>query len=169
VFLSVTTLDADLARVMEPRAATPAARLRTVRELTDTGIPVGVLVAPIIPGLNDHEAPAILEAAREAGARVAGYVTLRLPFAVKDLFADWLERHFPERKERVLGRLRGARGGKLNDSRFGRRMRGEGEWADVFSRLFKLHRDRLGLVGRGMELSAAHFTTGRPRQGTLFE
>jgi DNA repair photolyase len=169
VFLSVTTLDPDLARVMEPRAATPAARLRTIRELTEAGIPVGVLVAPVIPGLTDHEAPAILRAVRDAGARTAGYVTLRLPFAVKDLFADWLERHFPERKERVLGRLRGVRGGKLNDSTFGRRMRGDGEWADVFSRMFKLLVRRLGLDGRGMELSAAHFTTGRPRQKTLFD
>jgi DNA repair photolyase len=169
VFLSITTLDPDLARVMEPRAATPAARLRAVRDLTDAGIPVGVLVAPVIPGLTDHEAPAILKAAAGAGARTAGYVTLRLPFAVKDLFADWLGRHFPERKERVLGRLREARGGKLNDSRFGRRMRGEGEWADVFSRMFKLHRDRAGLTGHGMDLSAEHFTTGRPRQGNLFD
>jgi DNA repair photolyase len=126
------------------------------------------LVAPVIPGLTDHEAPAILKAAHEAGARMAGYVTLRLPFGLKDLFADWLERHFPERKERVLGRLRAVRGGKLNDSTFGRRMRGDGEWADVFSRLFRLHRDRLGMDGRGMDLSAEHFTTGRPRQGTLF-
>jgi len=154
---------------MEPRAATPAARLRTVRELTDAGIPVGVLVAPIIPGLNDHEAPAILAAAADAGARTAGYVTLRLPFAVKELFAEWLGRHFPAKKERVLGRLRAARGGKLNDSTFGRRMRGEGEWADVFSRMFKLHRQRVGMAGHGMELSAAHFTTGRPRQGELFD
>jgi DNA repair photolyase len=169
VFLSITTLDAELARIMEPRAATPTARLRTIREVTDAGIPVGVLVAPIIPGLTDHEAPAILDAARNAGARCAGYVTLRLPFAVKDLFADWLQQHFPERKERVLGRLRQARGGKLNDSQFGRRMRGEGEWADVFSRMFKLNTRRLGLLGRGMELSAAAFTTGRPRQGTLFD
>jgi DNA repair photolyase len=169
VFLSITTLDPELARVMEPRAASPAARLRTVRELTDAGIPVGVLVAPVIPGLTDHEAPAILKAAAEAGARTAGYVTLRLPFAVKDLFADWLGRHFPERKERVLGRLREARGGKLNDSRFGRRMRGEGDWADVFSRMFKLHRDRAGMTGHGMDLSVGHFTTGRPRQGRLFD
>jgi DNA repair photolyase len=169
VFLSITTLDPELARVMEPRAATPAARLRALRELTEAGVPVGVLVAPVIPGLTDHEAPAILKAAHEAGARMAGYVTLRLPFGMKDLFADWLGHHFPERKERVLGRLRAVRGGKLNDSTFGRRMRGAGEWADVFSRLFKLHRDRLGLDGRGMDLSAAHFTTGRPRQGTLFD
>jgi DNA repair photolyase len=169
VFLSITTLDPDLARVMEPRAATPAARLRTLRELTDAGVPVGVLVAPVIPGLTDHEAPAILTAAADAGARTAGYVTLRLPFVVKDLFADWLGRHFPEKKERVLGRLRAARGGKLNDATFGRRMRGEGEWADVFSRMFKLHRRRIGLTDHGMELSAAHFTSGRPRQGSLFE
>jgi DNA repair photolyase len=169
VFLSITTLDPELARVMEPRAAAPAARLRTLRELTDAGIPVGVLVAPVIPGLTDHEAPAILAAAADAGARTAGYVTLRLPFAVKDLFADWLGRHFPDRKERVLGRLRAARRGKLNDSTFGRRMRGDGEWADVFSRMFKLHRRRLGLTDHGMELSAAHFTTGRPRQRELFE
>src|SRR5262249_39697823 len=135
VFLSVTTLDPELARVMEPRAATPTARLRTIRELSGAGIPVGALVAPVIPGLTDHEAPAILEAVRDAGALTAGYVTLRLPFAVKDLFIDWLARHFPERKERVLGRLRGVRGGKLNDSTFGRRMRGQGEWADVFSRM----------------------------------
>jgi len=168
VFLSITTLDPELARLMEPRAATPAARLRALRELTDAGVPVGVLVAPVIPGLTDHEAPAILNAAHEAGARMAGYVTLRLPFEVKGLFADWLERHFPERKERVLGRVRDVRGGKLNDSTFGRRMRGDGEWADVFSRLFKLHRGRLGMDGRGMELSTSHFTNGRPRQGTLF-
>jgi DNA repair photolyase len=169
VFLSITTLDPDLARVMEPRASAPAARLRAVRVLTEAGIPVGVLVAPIIPGLNDHEAPAILEAAAEAGARYAGYVTLRLPFAVKDLFATWLEQHFPNKKERVLGRLKEVRDGKLNDSRFKTRMRGEGDWADLFSTMFKLHRRRAGLADHGPELSAAHFTNGRLKQGTLFE
>jgi DNA repair photolyase len=169
VFLSVTTLDPELARNMEPRAAAPAARLRALRELSEAGVPVGVLVAPIIPGLNDHEAPAILQAAHDHGARCAGYVTLRLPFAVKDLFTDWLARHYPERKERVLGRLREARGGKLNDSTFGRRMRGEGEWADLFSHMFKLHRKRVGMLDKCPELSAAHFTNGRPRQVSLFE
>lgn len=168
VFLSITTLDADLARNMEPRAAIPAARLRTIRELTEAGVPVGVLVAPIIPGLNDHEAPAILEAAADAGALCAGYVTLRLPFAVKDLFAAWLEQHYPNKKDRVLGRLREARGGKLNDSQFGRRMRGEGNWADLFSRMFKLHRRRVGMADECPELSIAHFTNGRLRQGELF-
>jgi DNA repair photolyase len=169
VFLSITTLDPELARNMEPRAAAPAARLRALRELHEAGVPVGVLVAPIIPGLNDHEAPAILQAAYDHGARCAGYVTLRLPYAVKDLFADWLERHYPERTERVLGRLREVRGGKLNDSTFGRRMRGEGEWADLFSRMFKLHRKRVGMPDEWPELSAAHFNYGRPKQGTLFE
>lgn len=169
VFLSITTLDAELARVMEPRASAPAARLRAVRELTRAGVPVGVLMAPVIPGLTDHEAPAILAAVAEAGAKFAGYVTLRLPFAVKDLFETWLGQHYPHKKERVLGRLRAARGGKLNDAQFGSRMRGEGEWADLFSTMFKLHRRRAGLADRGPELSAAHFTNGRPTQGTLFE
>ena len=111
VFLSITTLDPELAR----RHGAAGRRPRRPgcgpsRELTEAGIPVGVMVAPVIPGLTDHEAPAILKAAAAAGARTAGYVTLRLPFAVKDLFADWLERHYPERKERVLGRLREVRG-----------------------------------------------------------
>lgn len=169
VYVSVTTLDAELARKMEPRAATPAARLRAVRELTDAGVPVGVLVAPVIPGLTDHEAPAILEASAAAGALSAGYVLLRLPFAVKDLFVSWLEQHYPRRKERVLSRLRDLRGGKLYDSQWGVRMRGEGEWAEVFGAMFELHRRRVGLADEGPELSAAHFANGRPRQGELFE
>src|SRR5439155_5868655 len=127
---SVTTLDADLARKMEPRAATPVARLRAIEELRKAGVPVGVMVAPVIPGLTDHEAPAILRAAADAGAMAAYYVVLRLPLGVKDLFADWLDRHFPGRGEKVLGRIRGARGGRLNDPRFGSRMRGEGPWAE---------------------------------------
>jgi DNA repair photolyase len=169
VFLSVTTLDPELARKLEPRAAAPAARLRTIKELTEAGIPVGILIAPVIPGLIDHEAPAILKAAADAGARWAGYVTLRLPFAVKDLFTEWLEKHYPNKRERVLGRIREARGGKLNVSEFGRRMRGEGNWADLFSTMFKLHRRRAGMSDEPLELSTAHFTNGRPRQGSLFE
>src|SRR5205085_432014 len=117
--VAVTTLDADLARRMEPRAATPAARLRSVEQLRTAGVPVGVMVAPVIPGLTDHEAPAILRAAADAGAVTAHYVVLRLPLAVKDVFAGWLARHFPERVGKVLGRVRDTRGGKLNDSRFG--------------------------------------------------
>ena len=169
VYVSVTTLDPDLARVMEPRASTPAARLRAIEELTAAGIPVGVMNAPIIPGLNDHETPAILEACAKAGAISAGYVVVRLPFAVKDLFSAWLDQHFPSKKERVLGRLRETRGGKLNDSRFGTRMRGEGEWAEVFREMFVLHRKRAGMVDRRVELSTAAFTNGRPVQRLLFE
>ncbi len=169
VFISITTLDSDLARTMEPRASTPEARFRAVRELTQAGVPVGVLIAPVIPGLTDHEAPAIMKAAKEAGACFAGYVTLRLPFGLKDLFSDWLERHFPNKKERVLGRLRDARGGQLYDSKYGSRMRGTGEWADLFSEMFELHRKRLGLGKSGPVLSTAHFTNGQLRQRSLFE
>lgn len=169
VFISVTTLDADLARVMEPRASAPAARLRAIEELTAAGIPVGVMNAPIIPGLNDHETPAILEASARAGAIMAGYVVLRLPFGVKDLFTNWLEQHFPTKKEKVLGRLRETRDGKLNDARFGKRMVGEGEWAEVFRDMFNLQRKRHGLSERGPKLSTESFTNGRPVQGTLFE
>lgn len=166
-FVSVTTLDADLARRMEPRAATPLARLRAVEELRKAGVPVGVMVAPVIPGLTDPEAPAILRAAADAGAVTACYVVLRLPLGVKDLFAAWLERHYPGRGGKVLGRIRDTRGGKLNDSRFGVRMRGEGPWADTFNRLFKVTRKRVGLDGPLPEVSAAAFR--RPgRQLTLF-
>src|SRR5262249_38290111 len=118
VYVSLTTLDDRLAGVMEPRATRPAGRLAAIRELAGAGVPVGVLTAPVIPGLTDHELPALLAAAAEAGARYAGYVLLRLPHGVADLFTAWLERHFPDRKERVLGRLRDMRGGRLNDSRF---------------------------------------------------
>jgi DNA repair photolyase len=169
VFVSVTTLDADLARLMEPRASVPSARVRAIRDLAAAGIPVGVMNAPIIPGLNDHETPAILEACAQAGAIYAGYVALRLPFAVKELFTAWLDQHFPAKKEKILGRVREMRGGKLNDTRFGSRMRGEGEWAEVFGDMFRLHRKRVGIDDKRLTLSTAAFTNGRPVQGSLFE
>jgi DNA repair photolyase len=169
VFVSVTTLDSELARAMEPRASAPAARLRAIEPLASAGIAVGVLNAPIIPGLNDHETPAILEACAGAGAQTASYTILRLPFAVKNLFQTWLDQHYPARKEKVLGRLRETRGGKLNETRFGKRMRGEGEWAGIFGDMFRLHRQRLGMADRAPELSVASFATGRPVQHTLFE
>src|SRR4051812_30911010 len=122
VYLSITTLDAGLSAKMEPRASSPARRLEAASKLATAGVPVGVMVAPVVPGLTDHEVPAILKAAAEAGARFAGYVPLRLPFQVKDLFASWLEQHFPDRKDKVLNRVRELRGGKLNDSNFGSRM-----------------------------------------------
>jgi DNA repair photolyase len=157
VVLSVTTLDADLARVMEPRAAQPAARLAAIRALADAGIPVGVSVAPVIPGLTEHEIPRILEAAAGAGARFAGWVMLRLPFGVKELFEQWLADHRPDRRQRVLARVRDVRGGQLYDSRFGKRQRGEGKWAEQIRELFELSRRRAGLAERGPELSAAAF------------
>jgi DNA repair photolyase len=157
VTLSITSLDPELARRMEPRASHPTARLAAVRELAQAGIRVGILIAPTIPGLNDHEVPAILAAAREAGAQAAGFVMLRLPFAIKDLFAQWLEQHYPERQEKVLGRIRSLRGGKLNDSNFATRMSGEGIWADVFQQQFAIHKKRLGYREDLPSLNASAF------------
>ncbi len=169
VFLSVTTLDGGLARVLEPRASQPAGRLAALAELRRAGVPAGVLVAPVIPGLNDHEIPAVLAAAAAAGAQYAGYVVLRLPYGVADLFAVWLGRHFPERKDRVLGRIRDLRGGRLNEPRFGRRMRGEGPLAEQIKALFALGCRRAGLGGRGPQLSTAAFRRPGGTQRLLFE
>ncbi len=162
VFLSITTLDQDLQRVMEPRTSPPARRLAAVEQLAGAGIPVGVMVAPVIPGLTDHEMPAILQAAADAGARAAAFVPLRLPLGVKELFAHWLETHFPERKAKVLGRVRGMRGGKLNDSRFRSRMRGEGAYADQIRALFHAACRKAGLNQRWEGLSTAAFRRPDP-------
>ncbi len=157
VTLSITTLRNDLRRVMEPRTSVPARRLAAVRALADAGIPVGVNVAPLIPGLNDHELPEILAAAREAGASCAGMMLLRLPFAVKDLFAEWLEQHFPDRRNKVLGRLREVHGGRLYDSRFGRRGRGRGPFAEHLGNLFRVSCQKLGLKRRSYDLATDAF------------
>ncbi len=157
VAVSVTTLSAGLARILEPRAAGPAHRLHAIHALAEAGIPVGVMVAPVIPGLTDDEVPAILEAAAEAGARFASHVVLRLPHAVEDLFVAWLETHMPDRKAKVLSRLRSLRGGRLNDTRFGSRMRGEGAYAHQIADLFELGRRRAGLPEQGPELSTEAF------------
>ncbi|OJU98486.1 MAG: hypothetical protein BGO12_21930 [Verrucomicrobia bacterium 61-8] len=157
VFISVTTLDTDLAAALEPRAATPAFRLDAIRQLAEAGIPVGVLTAPVIPGLNEHEIPAILKAAREAGAGTAGYSVIRLPYGVKDVFAAWLETHRPGSREKILDRIRDMRGGQLNRSDFATRMRGEGIWAEQIRQLFRTARQREGLEGRRIELSVDHF------------
>jgi DNA repair photolyase len=167
VFLSVTTLDADLCGALEPRASRPAARLAAMKALTEAGVPVGVMIAPVIPGLTDHETPAILAACRDAGALEAGYVTLRLPHAVAPLFEAWLDRHAPAQKEKVLGRIREMRGGRLYDSRFGNRQRGEGEWADVYRAMFKMACKRVGIHGRDAKLNTAAFR--RPGERLLFE
>ncbi|HLW66517.1 MAG TPA: PA0069 family radical SAM protein [Gemmataceae bacterium] len=166
VCISITTLDGELARKLEPRATQPSGRLAVMEKLAKAGVPVGAMVAPIIPGLNDHEVPAILEAVRDAGGSFAGYTILRLPLAVAEVFSNWLEQHFPERKDKVLNRLRSMRGGKLNEPRFGKRMRGQGTWSKLFHDVFALHRDRLGFRS-SPELSTAHFR--RPGERNLFE
>jgi DNA repair photolyase len=169
VFLSVTTLDRDLCRVMEPRTTRPAGRLAAIQALAKGGVPVGVLVAPVIPGLTDHELPSIVAAAVEAGARFAGYVVLRLPYAVSPLFEQWLARHRPASKDKVLNRIRETRGGRLNDARFGSRMRGEGVWAEQIKALFALACRKAGIQGRSPSLSTAAFRRPQGTQGLLFE
>jgi DNA repair photolyase len=165
VRIGVTSLDPSLASVMEPRATTPSARLEAIRELAAAGVPVGVMVAPIIPGLNDHEVPAILEAARKAGATEANYTILRLPFGVKDLFIGWVRERFPARASKILGRIRDLRGGKLNESEFRKRMSGSGPLADVIDQVFRNHRRRLEFPGIA-PLSTAAFR--RPGDMPLF-
>jgi DNA repair photolyase len=157
VTVSVTTLDEELRRVLEPRAPTPRRRLDAISELADAGVPVGVNVAPVVPGLTEHELPSILEAAAGAGAGHAGHVLLRLPHGVKELFRQWLEHHFPDRKEKVLGRIRETRDGRLNDPRFGSRMSGEGPLARQIGDLFRVARRRHGLDGGRTSLSTASF------------
>lgn len=170
VFLSITSLDPELARVMEPRTSIPAARLRAVRGLADAGVPVGVMTAPIIPGLNDSEVPAILEAAAEAGAQWAGYTFLRLPLTVEPVFREWLNRTQPLKVERVEQRLRQSRGGKLYESAWRERMRGSGEIADQIGKMFKVFRQKVGLDGRLPPLDASQFIppVGRSGQMRLF-
>jgi DNA repair photolyase len=164
VVLSITSLRNEVQRTMEPRASTPARRLGAIRVLAEAGVPVGVNVAPVVPGLTDHEMPEILEAAAEAGATFAGYIVLRLPHGVKDIFAEWLERHFPDRRDKVLNRVRELRGGALYDARYEVRGRGEGLWADQLRTLFRVTRERLGLDGRP-ELSTASFSRPAPPSG----
>jgi len=156
VVLSITSLRPEVQRTMEPRAATPKRRLDAIRTLANAGIPVGVNVAPVVPGLTDDEVPAILEAAADAGASFASYILLRLPWGVKSIFETWLEQHFQGRKDKVLNRVRDMRGGRLYDARFEVRGRGEGPWADQLQKLFRVAQRRLGL-DRRPELSAAAF------------
>jgi DNA repair photolyase len=168
VFLSVTTLDGHLARLLEPRASQPTRRLAAMATLAQAGVPVGVLVAPVIPGLTDHELPAILAASARVGAQYAGYVTLRLPHGVATLFEDWLRHHMPTKHTKILHRVRALRGGKLNDARFGSRMRGEGVFADQIAALFALGCRKAGLQGRDLQLSTAAFCRPTDVQLSLF-
>ena len=157
VALSITTLNRDLAQKLEPRAVTPQTRLDAISRLRAGGIPVGVMAAPIIPGLNDHEIPSILAAAAEAGAQFAFYTIVRLPLSVAPVFRDWLEAHFPDRKEKILGRIRSMREGKLNVSEFGRRMQGDGIFAEQILRIFEVSRRRHGLDSTSRQLNTKAF------------
>jgi DNA repair photolyase len=142
VNFSVTSLDAGLANKLEPRASSPARRLKAIESLRLAGIRVGVMIGPVIPGLNDHEIADILKATSDAGAQSAGYIILRLPHGVKELFGDWLEAHYPNRKDRVLNRVKDTREGALYDGAYGTRMRGVGEYADQIERMFDLAKKR---------------------------
>ncbi|MBI3858196.1 MAG: PA0069 family radical SAM protein [Planctomycetes bacterium] len=168
VVLSITTLDPELARKLEPRTSTPSRRLAAIEAPAAAGVPAGVNVAPIIPGLTDSEVPAILKAAAAAGARFAGHTVVRLPHAVKGLFEQWLADHFPARKEKVLHRIRGVRDGALNDARFGSRMSGEGVYAEQISALFELSRKKAKLPAEPPTLSTAAFRVPPGPQLTLF-
>jgi DNA repair photolyase len=157
VTVSVTTLDTKLRNVMEPRTSPPRARLNALRKLSEAKIPVSVNVAPIIPGLTDHEMPKILQAARDAGATSAGFTIVRLPHGDKALFENWLTAHFPDRKEKVLSRIKAMRGGKLYDAQWGKRMRGEGIFAEQIAQMFEVAKRKAGFTNERRELSTAHF------------
>ncbi len=168
VTLSITTLDDELRASMEPRTSSPGRRLAAIRALADAGVPVGVNVAPVIPGLTDAEVPAILEAAAEAGASFAGTIVMRLPHAVEDVFTSWLETREPARARRILARIREVRGGRMNDPSFGSRMRGEGGYAEQIRALYQLACRRHGLDRRPTLSSAAFRVPGRVEQPGLF-
>ena len=164
VVVSVTTMDGELARTMEPRASAPHRRLQTIRELNGAGVPTGVLAAPMIPGLNDSELERILEQARDAGAAQAGYVLLRLPLELKELFVAWLRTHYPSRASKVLNLMRQSRNGALYQQEFGKRMVGSGVYADLLRARFKAACRRAGLNERRLELDCTQFSPP-PRAG----
>jgi DNA repair photolyase len=168
VMLSITTLDDKLRRIMEPRASHPEHRLRALQMLSAAGIPVGVMVAPIIAGLNETELPAIIQAAVQAGVSFAGYTHLRLPHGLAPLFEQWLEAHVPTKKDKVLNRVRAMRGGQLNETQFGKRMRGEGIFAEQIASLFKLACRQAGLANLAPTLSTDAFRRPSGAQLTLF-
>jgi DNA repair photolyase len=156
VNVSVTSMDSNLQRVLEPRTSSPQARLDAIRQIRNAGIPIGVMVAPIIPGLTDHEVPRIIDACAKAGAQFAAYTIVRLPWAVAPLFERWLDEHFPERKEKVLGRIRALRGNRLNTSQWHRRMTGEGIFAEQIASMFAVSCKRNRMCARP-KLSCASF------------
>ncbi|RMF39024.1 MAG: PA0069 family radical SAM protein [Planctomycetota bacterium] len=169
VGISLTTLDQALSRKLEPRTSSPAARLNAMRQLSDAGVEVIVMTAPVIPGLNDEEIPQLLAAAAEQGASYAGYVLLRLPLTVEPVFREWVERCVPDKAERILGRVASARDGKMNQSDFGTRMRGTGVWADHLAQTFRVFAARYRLARRPPPLNCSLFRRpNQPRQLELF-
>jgi len=169
VFLSITTLDGSLARTMEPRTSHPTRRLAAIEALAKAGVPTGVMVAPVIPGLTEHELPSIIAAAAGAGARFAGYVLLRLPHGVASLFERWLSQHVPGKREKVLNRIREVRCGGLNDPRFVSRMTGEGVFAEQIGAIFSLACRKARIEGKGPSLSTAGFRRPASAQPSLFD
>lgn len=168
VVISITTLDGELARKMEPRTSQPEYRLRAIARLADAGIPVTVLIAPVIPGLTDHEIPAIMKEASARGAVDAGYVMLRLPHGVGDIFSEWLGRHYPDRKKKVLGRIESMRDGELNSSEYRVRMKGKGIFAEQTEKIFRVAYGKFGFAGRGAPLDVSRFRRDGPAQLELF-
>jgi DNA repair photolyase len=167
VSISITSLDADLIRTMEPRTANPLKRLETIATLASNGIPVCVNVAPVIPGLTDEEMPSILKSAAEHGATFAAYTIVRLPYAVRDVFLDWLQREYPDRAARVTNRISDVRGGELNDTRWRIRLTGEGEYAKMIKDLFVLNCKKFGLNKRQMHVTVEHFRRQAEKQLSL--
>ncbi|MES1982430.1 MAG: PA0069 family radical SAM protein [Pseudomonadota bacterium] len=167
VAISVTTQDAELARKLEPRAASPRRRLLAIERLNEAGVPCGVMVAPVIPFLTDSELETTLEAAYQSGARSAGYTLMRLPYEVKDLFKDWLTTHYPLKAEHVMSRLREMRDGRENDPEFGSRMRGSGIYADLLKQRFRIATERLGYNRERQSLDVSHFIKPAARSGQM--
>lgn len=167
VLLSVTTLDTVLARTLEPRTSSPAARLRTISELSAAGVEVGVMIGPVIPGLNDSEIPSILQAAKEAGAIMAAYILLRLPLTVRPVFMDWLAKAVPSKRDKIETLIRQCRAGELNDSQFGRRRIGEGPIAEQIAQTFRVFAKKYGLDRQVPPLETRDFTPPTPSSGQL--
>jgi len=168
IYLSINSLDGHLTRVLEPRTSHPQRRLEAIRRLSEAGVPTGVIVAPVIPALTDHEIPQIIQQAADAGAQFAKYIVLRLPFTVAPLFEKWLETHLPDRKEKVLNRIKALRGGKLNDPRFKNRLKGEGIFARQIAEIFNVAIRKAGLMGKKPQLSVQHFRNPFEKQLELF-
>lgn len=167
VYISITTLDADLAHKLEPRASAPKMRLEAIRILNEAGVPVGVSTAPIIPGLNDSEIPALIDVARAAGAQFAGYTVVRLPFAVKDVFRTWLDQHFPGMRHKILSRIEVTQGQTLSHGEFGKRLKGIGVWSEQIAALFRVSIRRAGMLHRRPEVSANAFRRPRDPSGQM--